>query len=143
MKKILMLMFLFCGTVFAQNIPVSPSVPVGVMTFRSDSVNATDTNWVAFYAPYTMNVLAIQAVASATIDTGASGIGAGTFTLYKLGSAAAIVKDSITAVGVVKSVKPISSTVGKLTKGSIYKIKWELAANEAIRKLTLLLHYTQ
>ncbi len=129
-------------TLDAQNIAISPGTPVQTLSFRADSIKATDTNWVAFYAPYTMNVLAVQVVASA-VDTGQAGTGAGSFKLYKYGTSTAIVQDSMSAAHSVKSKSPSSSTTAKLAKGYIYKISWTITDAARLDDVIMLLHYTQ
>ncbi len=143
MKKIFALIalaVLLSVTAKAQTFNVTPSIPVFPMAFRADTLLATDTNWVQFYAPVNMYVQAVQVVASKA-DSGTSGSGAGVFKLYKYGTSTAIVQDSVTAANSVKSASPSSSSTAKLTKGSVYKISWTQSGAEKLYGIILIIWY--
>lgn len=143
MKKIFAVIALsvcMLSALHSQTISVTPSNPVYAMEFRADSVTATDTNWVSFYAPFNMYLAEVQAVA-AIADSGSGGTGCGSFKLYKYGTSTAIAEDSILTAHTVASDAPSSSTTSKLTKGSIYKVKWTLPSGERLDDVTLIIWY--
>ena len=143
MKKIFVVIALMVGlsmTLQSQTFSVTPSAPVYAMSFKADSIKATDTNWVSFYAPANMYVQAVHVVAS-VVDSGASGSGAGSFKLYKYGTSTAIVQDSVLTAHTVVSGSPSSAAAGKLTKGYVYKVSWTMTGSERLDDVTVIIWY--